>query len=76
MKRIERAMQTQNAARGIFDLMQELQAPLALKDIGMKHEDLGRAVSLVMQAPYYNPRPTDHDSVLSLLNEAFFGRRP
>ena len=76
MKRVERAMGTQNAARGIFDLMQELQAPLALKDIGMKHEDLDRAVSLVMQAPYYNPRPTDRESLLALLDDAFFGRRP
>jgi maleylacetate reductase len=76
MKRVERAMGTPHAARGIFDLMRELKAPLALKDIGMKHDDVGHAVSLVMQAPHYNPRPTDHDSVLSLLDNAFSGRRP
>jgi maleylacetate reductase len=76
MKRIEHAMGTSNAARGIFDLMRELSAPLALNEIGMRHDDLDRAASLVMQAPYYNPRPTDRESVLRLLDDAFFGRRP
>lgn len=76
MQRIERAMGTAHAARGIFDLALELNAPLALKEIGMKHDDLDRAASLVIQAPYYNPRPTDRESVLRLLDDAFFGRRP
>ena len=76
MKRIERAMGTSNAGGGIFDLMRELNAPLALQNIGMKHDDLDRAASLVMQSPYYNPRPTDRESVLRLLDDAFFGRRP
>jgi len=76
MRRIERAMKTPNAPSGIFDLMRELNAPLALKEIGMKHDDLDRAASLVMQAPYYNPRPTDRESIFRLLDDAFFGRRP
>jgi maleylacetate reductase len=69
MKRIEPAM-------GIFDLMRQLNAPVALKEIGMKHDDLDRAASLVMQGPYYNPRPTDRESIFRLLDDAFFGRRP
>lgn len=76
MGRIERAMKTPNAASGIFDLMKQLGAPLSLREIGMKQEDLDRAASLVMEAPYYNPRPTTHESVVGLLNDAFFGRRP
>jgi maleylacetate reductase len=67
MKRIERAM-------GIFDLMRQLNAPVALKEIGMKHDDLDRAASLVMQGPYYNPRPTDRESIFRLLDDAFFGK--
>jgi maleylacetate reductase len=76
MRRIERAMQTSNAARGIFDLMKQLGAPLSLRQIGMKQNDLDRAASLVMEAPYYNPRPTTQASVGGLLNDAFYGRRP
>jgi maleylacetate reductase len=74
MKRIERAMGTANAATGIFDLMRQLNAPVALKEIGMKHDDLDRAASLVMQGPYYNPRPTDRESIFRLLDDAFFGK--
>jgi len=58
MRRIERAMDTSDAATGIFDLMMQLNAPVALKDIGMRHDDLERAASLVMHSPYYNPRHT------------------
>ena len=76
MQRIERAMQTPNAASGIFDLMKQLGAPLSLKEIGMKQDDLARAASLVMEAPYYNPRPATREGILGLLNDAFFGRRP
>jgi alcohol dehydrogenase class IV len=76
MARIERAMQTPNAAGGIFDLMKQLGAPLSLKEIGMKQDDLDRAASLVMEAPYYNPRSTTREGILRLLDGAFFGRRP
>jgi len=76
MARIERAMKTPNAAGGIFDLMKQLGAPLSLKEIGMKQNDLARAASLVMEAPYYNPRSTTREGILRLLDGAFFGRRP
>ncbi len=76
MMRIERAMGNSNAATGIFDLMMQLDAPLSLKEIGMQHDDLDRAASLVMEAPYYNPRSTTREGILRLLDGAFFGRRP
>jgi maleylacetate reductase len=76
MKRIEQAMGTRNAATGIFDLMMQLSAPLSLKDIGLKHDDLDRAASPVMQSPYYNPRPIERESLLRLLDDAYFGRPP
>ncbi len=76
MMRIERAMGNSNAATGIFDLMMQLDAPLSLKEIGMQHDDLDRAASLVMEAQYYNPRSTTREGILRLLDGAFFGRRP
>jgi alcohol dehydrogenase class IV len=76
MKRIESWMGTSNAATGIFDLMTKLNAPVSLKEIGMQHDDLDRAASLVMEAPYYNPRSTTRESILRLLDDVFFGRRP
>jgi maleylacetate reductase len=76
MARIERAMKTSNAAQGIFDLMKQLGAPVSLQEIGMKQDDLDRAASLVMEAPYYNPEPTTQAKIRELLDDAFFGRRP
>jgi len=76
MRRIERAMKTSGASTGIFDLMKQLGAPVSLQEIGMKQGDLDRAASLVMEAPYYNPRPPTRDSVRALLDDAYFGRRP
>ncbi len=76
MKRIERAMGSSNAATGIFDLMMHLNAPLSLRQIGMSHDDLDRAASLVMAQACYNPRPVTHEGVLRLLDDAFLGWRP
>ena len=72
----ERATDTSSAATGIFDLMTRLNAPVALKDIGMKYGDLESATSLVMETPYYYPRPTTGEGIAQLLDGAFFGRRP
>jgi maleylacetate reductase len=76
MRRVERALAAPRAAQGIYDLMQNLGAPLALKDIGMKETELDRAAALATTAPYFNPRRIDRDSIRALLDDAFFGRRP
>jgi alcohol dehydrogenase class IV len=69
-------MKAPNAAGGIFDLMKQLGAPLSLQEIGMKQDDLARAASLVMEAPYKNPRSATREDLLLLLHDAFFGRPP
>ena len=76
MRRIERAMNVSEAPTGIFDLTKQLGAPVSLQEVGMKQDDLDRAASLVMEAPYYNPRPPTRESVRGLLDDAYFGRRP
>jgi alcohol dehydrogenase class IV len=76
MKRIERAMGSAHAARGVYDLMKQLGAPLALKDIGMRETELDRAAELAVAAPYFNPRAPDRASIRGLLEAAFQGRPP
>ncbi|TMJ33897.1 MAG: maleylacetate reductase [Alphaproteobacteria bacterium] len=76
MARVERAINAPHAAQGIYDLMQRLGAPLALKDIGMPASDLDRAAELATQAPYFNPRPPERAGIRALLDDAFHGRRP
>ena len=76
MQRVERAIGAPHAAQGLYDLTKSLGAPLALKDIGMKEDDLDRAAELATQSPYFNPRPIDRASIRMLLDDAYFGRRP
>jgi maleylacetate reductase len=79
MMRISRALglgATLGAARGLFELAKAIDAPLALKDIGMQESDLDKAAEIATQNPYYNPRPVEPGPIRKLLDDAFFGRRP
>ena len=70
------ALGARDAAQGIYDLIVRIGAPTALKDIGMRSEDLDRAAKLVTQDPYYNPRPVEYAGVRELLESAYQGIRP
>lgn len=77
MARVASALGGQGAAAGIYALIEVLGAPLALKDIGMRAEDLDAAVGLIMEAaPKDNPRPIDAAGIRRLLGNAYAGRRP
>lgn len=88
MGRIARALQAgrnavadatpgDGAAAGIFGLVEEIGAPTALRDVGMREEDLDEAVSLVLEkAPEDNPRPVDEAGIRTILEGAYSGRRP
>jgi len=76
MQRIARALHADDAARRVFDLAQDLGAPVALKDIGMKADDLDAALDLALTNPYWNPRPVERAPLRGLLEAAFDGRRP
>ncbi|CAN7780472.1 hypothetical protein LJR084_008170 [Variovorax sp. LjRoot84] len=54
-------------------------APVALRDIGVKEDDLDRAADIVVNKPYWNPRevgPAQRVEVRRLLQNAFDGIRP
>lgn len=76
MARLARAMGSQTAAQGAFDLAQRHGAPVSLRELGMKAGDLDRACELAMQNQYSNPRPLEHAAIRQLLQDAFEGRRP
>ena len=76
MARICKAMQSDNAAAGIYDLEKKLGLPMRLADIGMKEADLERAARIASEAPYPNPRKVEYAPVLELLRDAYQGRRP
>ena len=70
------ALGAKDAARGIYDLIKRIGAPIALKDIGMPEDGLDRAAQLATENPYYNPRRVEYAGVRELLENAYRGTRP
>ncbi|MEQ8695033.1 MAG: maleylacetate reductase [Bauldia litoralis] len=76
MGRVARALESVDAAEGLYDLAVAIDAPVSLREIGMREEDLARAVELAVQNPYYNPREITEQGIGALLDDAYHGRRP
>ncbi|GAA0492894.1 maleylacetate reductase [Pigmentiphaga sp. GD03639] len=76
MARIARAIGTQDAAAGLYDLARDNGAPVALRDLGMPEADLDRAADIAVSNPYWNPRPIERTAIRALLQNAWAGVRP
>ena len=76
MARIARALGVADPAQGLYELAGAINAPLALKDIGMPADGLDRAADLAVTNPYWNPRPLERGAIRELLQAAWEGRRP
>ena len=79
MRRIAEALGSDNAAQGLQDLARDNGAPIALKDIGMRAEDLDRAADIAVSNPYWNPRPfgpEQRGEIRALLQRAYDGAPP
>jgi maleylacetate reductase len=76
MRRIARALGAQDAPQGLWDLEAALGLELRLAAIGMPLGGLERASRLAVESPYPNPRSVEQSGVLSLLHDAYEGRRP
>jgi alcohol dehydrogenase class IV len=74
MRIVAEALGAKEAAQGIYDLEVRIGAPTSLKQIGMREDQLDLAAMLVVDHPYYNPRPVDYVGVRQLLQNAFVGR--
>ena len=76
MARIARALGVASAPAGLFDLARNHGAATALRDIGMRAEDLDRAADIALQNEYPNPRKLERPLIRELLQRAFDGTRP
>ena len=76
MARVARALGAPDAPQGLYDLELGLGLEMRLSGIGMKREGLERATRIATENSYPNPRMVEVSGVLSLLNDAFEGRRP
>jgi maleylacetate reductase len=76
MSLIAKALATDDAGRGLYDLNARLGLPTGLKDLGMKESDIPKAVELVAAAKFVNPRPVSAADIEDLVTQAFHGRPP
>jgi maleylacetate reductase len=76
MKRIARALGSDDAALGVYELAKRCGAPLALKDIGMSAHDVSKAADIASSNPYWNPRAIEREALLEILQDAFDGVAP
>ena len=76
MSRVAMALDGRDGPAALYDLAEKIGAPRALKDIGMKYEDLDRAARLATTQPYFNPMPVTLQGIRALLENAYHGRRP
>lgn len=76
MARIARALESESAADGIYDLARALNVPMGLREIGMKEDDLDRACDVALSNPYWNPRSIEAVPLRGLLQRAWEGSRP
>lgn len=76
LQRVALALGGRSAPQAVYDLALRNGAPVALKDIGLREEDLGRACDIALQNQYPNPRPLERGAIRDLLQAAYDGVRP
>ena len=76
MDRIKRALGAPDAARGLYDLNVRLGLPTGLKDLGMREEDIGKAVEVVAAVKIIHPRPVAKSDLLNIISQAYAGAPP
>lgn len=74
--KIAEIMQVKNAAIGIHELAKKVGSPTSLKEIGIKKEDLDKAVTVAMEMSINNPEPVTADRLRQLLENAYHGHVP
>ncbi|KAH8816583.1 putative maleylacetate reductase [Xylogone sp. PMI_703] len=62
-----------DAIRGLNVLLNKLGVKRALKDFGLKEEDVDKAAEIAVQNAYWNPRPIEKEPIRELLRRAWAG---
>jgi alcohol dehydrogenase class IV len=73
VKIVADALGAKDAALAVYDLEVRIGAPTSLKQIGMPEDGLERAARIVIEHPYYNPRPVEYEGIRQLLEDAYKG---
>jgi maleylacetate reductase len=76
MERIRRALGASDAARGLYDLNVRIDLPTGLKDLGMREEDIAKAVDVVAAAKIAHPKPVSRADLTNIITQAYAGAPP
>src|SRR5690606_8168126 len=76
MAALSRALGADDPAQALYALAGKLGAPRALREIGMPEEGIDHAADLVIENPYWNPRPIEREAIRRLVSRAWAGERP
>lgn len=76
MEAISRALGSSDAAGGLYDLAGRLNAPRALRDLGMAESGIDKATDIALSNPYWNPRQLERAAIHDLIARAWRGDRP
>lgn len=69
-------LSAQDVVSAIADIRQALDVQCALRDLGMKEEDIDRTACVAMEKQYWNPRPLEKEKIKELIRRAWAGETP
>jgi maleylacetate reductase len=76
MAHASRMLGSDDPAGALFALLQRLQLPTALSDLGMPEDGLDEAAHRVWEATHDDPLVPDEATLRHMLDDAYFGRKP
>jgi len=76
MAQIQRALGVTDAARGLYDLNVRLGLPTGLKGLGLREEDIAKAVDVVAAVKISHPRPVAKADLANIIGQAYAGEPP
>lgn len=71
---MRRALGTDSPAAALQHASRKLGAPTALRELGVRREDLAAVAKQATENPYANPRPVSLDDLIGLLERAWAGQ--
>lgn len=60
----------------LYNLVRHAGLPTALEDLGMPEDGIARAVEITLEQSFANPRELERSALVTLLDNAWHGRRP
>ncbi|WP_231114524.1 maleylacetate reductase and hydroxyquinol 1,2-dioxygenase domain-containing protein [Lentzea aerocolonigenes] len=76
MTAIAKALDAEDAATGVLDLITSASGPTSLSELGLRFDDLEAVAAAAVAVPYPHPRRPSWPELLELLKAAWRGTRP